>query len=241
MSRKASIRLRTAVALFACLAVAGTLATTGFADPVARSAAAATSSVKKALRLGNSANRKASRALALAKDAQKDAAAAKGQVGPAGPAGPIGERGAQGANGTNGVNGVNGTNGTNGAAGATGATGATGTAGATGATGPSGSVGLWAVIEASSTGATVVRGSAGITATRLGNGVFDVDFGANVTGCAYLATIGSIADETAIPGFVTVEQRTSQPEEVVLRAWKRDTGALEDPGTGYGFHVAAIC
>ena len=129
-------RLRWSIlVLAACIAMAGVLAATGAAEPTAHSAATLAGSVKKALRLGKRANKKATSAVAIAHRAEKAAA----RSGPAGPAGPQGERGLQGTAGANGANGANG---------AVGPTGATGPAGATGATGPQGSVDLWAVIEA---------------------------------------------------------------------------------------------
>ncbi len=217
--------------LVACLAFAGVLAATGVAKPVTQSAASMAASVKKALKLGKSADQKAGRALTIARRAEKTVAAAAGKVGPPGPAGPQGERGVQGAAGSNGANGSDGANG---------ATGTTGPAGATGATGPRGTTDLWAVIEDGNSETTVVRGTA-TEAGQLANGLFYVSFPRDVTNCAYVATVGSVSDGTAtVPRYATVEQRTGIPTDIRLRSIRPD-GNLEDPGSGYGFHVAVLC
>jgi hypothetical protein len=220
--RAPGLRLSIVIAV-ACIAVGGVLATTGAAQPVAHSAATLAGSVKRALKLGKRANRKAKSAVRIARRAEKNAARS-------GPAGPQGERGPQGVAGANGASGTNGTNGTAGAVGAT---------GATGATGPQGVTGLWEVIEATATGSTRVRGPATGTG-RIGNGAFYVSFDQDITGCGYIASVGSISDQTAPGLFATVEQRSGAPNDVLLRSFD-GTGGLVDPGLGNGFHVAVLC
>jgi hypothetical protein len=210
----------------------GVLSATGVAQPAVQSAATLAGNVKKAIKIGKRADRKATSALKIARRAEQ--AAVAGKQGPAGPAGPQGERGAQGVAGTNGSSGSNG---------AAGATGATGAAGATGATGPQGTAGLWAVIEATGSGATSINGTASGQG-RLGNGLFWVSFApTDISDCAYVATVGSISDQSPPPPpalYVTVEQRTGIPTDLRLRSIN-DVGTLTDPGTGFGFHVAVFC
>jgi len=72
----------------------GVLAATGAADPMAQTAASVAKDVKKALRIGKRADRKATNALKTARRAEK--AAVVGSRGPTGPAGSQGDRGPQG-------------------------------------------------------------------------------------------------------------------------------------------------
>jgi hypothetical protein len=211
---KAGVLRLTAIGLIACIAMGGVLAATGAADPVAQTAASVAKNVKKALRISKRADRKATSALKTARRAEK--AAVVGSRGPTGPPGPQGERGSQGSAGTNGLT------------------------GATGATGPQGSVGLWEVFEATGTTASHVRGTASGQG-RLGNGTFYVSFApTDITGCAYLATVGSISDGTPPALYATVEKRTGFPTDLRLRAFDA-TGNLTDPASGNGFHVAVFC
>ena len=220
---KAGLFRLTAIGLIACIAMSGVLAATGAANPMAQTAASVAKSVKQALRIGKRADKKATTALKTARRAEK--AAIAGSRGPAGPAGAQGDRGPQGTAGSDG---------TNGSKGATGAT------GATGVTGPQGSVGLWEVFEATGTTASHVRGTASGQG-RLGNGTFFVSFApTDVSGCAYVATVGSISDGTPPALYATVEQRTGFPTDLRLRAFDA-TGNLTDPGSGNGFHVAVFC
>jgi hypothetical protein len=209
-------RIRWLAAVAACIAVAGTMAATGAAKPAVESAASAAASLKKALKLSKAADKRSKNALKVAKRADKRALAADGKAGPAGP------QGAQGA---------------------VGSPGSSGAAGPTGPTGPQGTTGLWAVIEATNTGASLVRGTA-TGQGRLGNGAFYVSFAPkDVTGCAYMATVGSTSNQEAPPLYATAEQRPAASTDVIVRAWDA-SGSRTDPsgpGTGSGFHVAVIC
>ena len=222
---KAGLLRLTAIALTACIAMGGVLAAIGAADPMAQTAASVAKNVKKALRIGKRADRKATNALKTARRAEK--AAVVGSRGPTGPAGSQGDRGPQGPAGANGTNGTN------------------GTTGATGATGPQGTVGLWEVIQATGTNGTPVRGTAS-GAGRLGNGTFYVSFApTDIGGCAYVANVGSVTDGTPPALYATVEQRTPIPPgspvtDLRLRAFD-GAGNLTDPGSGNGFHVAVFC
>jgi hypothetical protein len=195
----------------ACAVGGGTDAATGFAEPAVESAGSLAGSVRKALKMGRSADRKAGRALSTARRAEK--AAVTGRPGPAGPAGPQGERGAQGP---------------------------AGSAGPAGATGPQGQTPLWEVFEANTASTVHKRGTASGVG-RLGNGLFWVSFAPkDITGCAYVASVGSVNDQPPPALYATVEQRPGQPTDLRVRSFN-DTGGLTDPGTGNGFHVAVYC
>jgi hypothetical protein len=210
--KSGSLRLLSVV-LIACVAAGGVLAGTGAAEPAVESAANLASSVKKALRVGKRADKKARTALATARRAEKAAAGKRG------PAGPQGERA---------------TNGTSGVAGAP------GPAGAAGTTGPQGTTGLWAVIGDTGINATLVRGTASGQG-HPGIGTFYVSFApTDISSCAYIASIGSTTDQTPPALYATVEQRAGFPTDVRLRSFNA-AGAPTDPGTGNGFHVAVIC
>jgi hypothetical protein len=214
-------RIRWIAALLVCV-VAGTMAATGTAKPAVESAANAATNLKKALKLGKSANKRSKNALKIARRAHKRAVA--GNPGPAGPAGPKGDPGAQGGAGGAGTNGTN------------------GTIGATGPTGPQGTTGLWAVIEATGTAANPVPNRGTQTGQgRLGPGAFFVSFApTDVRDCAYIVSVGSITDQDPPDLHATVQQRPGVATDVLLRSFN-NAGTPTDPNSGNGFHVAVIC
>ena len=95
----------------------------------------------------------------------------------------------------------------------------------------------WAVV--SSTG-TVVRhsGSALVTATKLGTGVYEVTFSKDVSGCAYVATIGDTARAAPGPGQISVSGDVDggNPNDVQVRTFDKTGAAADSP-----FHVYASC
>ncbi len=95
----------------------------------------------------------------------------------------------------------------------------------------------WAVV--SSTG-TVVRhsGSALVTAAKLGTGVYEVTFSKDVTGCAYVATIGDTARAAPGPGQIGVSGDVDggNANDVQVRTFDK-TGAAADSA----FHLYASC
>jgi hypothetical protein len=138
--------------------------------------------------------------------------------------------------------------GKDGAVGATGAAGATGTAGAEGKEGAAGDEGLagppgpagdmsWAVVEP---GGVVERSSeTNVTAREVATGNTVVTFGnlAEVTECAYEATIGLASQSaTAFPGFATVV-RSSEDENAVYVETFNEHGTA----AALGFHLAVLC
>lgn len=95
----------------------------------------------------------------------------------------------------------------------------------------------WAVV--SSTG-TVVRhsGSALVTAAKLGTGVYEVTFSKDVSGCAYVATIGDTARAAPGPGQISVSGDVDggNPNDVQVRTFDK-AGAAADSS----FHLYASC
>jgi hypothetical protein len=92
--------------IVACIALTLAITSTGIAQPVLQSAAAAGRGVARALKLSKSANRKSERALTLAQRANEKANSVTGQsqkTGPQGLPGPQGPRGLQGPIGLDGA------------------------------------------------------------------------------------------------------------------------------------------
>jgi hypothetical protein len=155
-----SLRARLTYAnVMASIAVFIALGASGVASPVAHSAASVGKSVKRALKLSKSADKKATKALALAKQANgaKAKGSAPGAAGPSGPAGSAGLRGEQGPIGAIGLTGSPGPTGSPGVAGATGPPGPAGAKGSAGPQGPPGPTGAPGPIGPS--GSTLAHGA----------------------------------------------------------------------------------
>jgi hypothetical protein len=101
--------------------------------------------------------------------------------------------------------------------------------------GGSGSAIRWAVIDPDG---TVSRSGGGIvTATEDSTGTYTVIFNADVTECAYEATIGlSGTTASAFPGFATVVGRAEEPKGVFVQTFN-SAGTLAEKG----FHLAVFC
>lgn len=146
------------------------------------------------------------------------------------------------AQATQGATGATGAAGKEGAAGATGAAGAEGKEGAAGkegSIGPPGQAGemSWAVVEphgvverASETNVTAQETAIGNTLVTFGNL-------AEVTECAYEATIGLAGQSaTAFPGFATVVRSATDKNAVFVETFNEKGVATE-----LGFHLAVFC
>ncbi len=95
----------------------------------------------------------------------------------------------------------------------------------------------WAVVNSS--GSVVRRsGSASITATKLGTGVYEVTFNKDVSGCAYVATIGDAGHVAPSPGQITVagDVDGDNPNDVQVQTFDK-TGTSADSG----FHLYVSC
>jgi hypothetical protein len=132
-----------------------------------------------------------------------------------------------------------GAQGTAGAPGAPGQAGSAGAAGASGARGPAGpgAVVLWAVVSGN---ATLSRaGEAGVSVSRVGEseGTYVVDFGLDVTNCAYEAVLGrSGAESVEDPGFATVVRRAEDTHGVLVQTYNVSGDRVDK-----GFHLAVFC
>ncbi len=130
-----------------------------------------------------------------------------------GTSGPAGRDGAQGARGENGVRGE---------------------AGAEGEVAPPQTT-LWAVVNIK--GELVRGGGATVSATALLEpGAYEVVFNRNVSGCAYIATLGSPEAGSAFAGMVAVATRLGNPDAVFVQ-----TFAEKGKPMAQSFHLAVFC
>jgi hypothetical protein len=131
------------------------------------------------------------------------------------------KRGMRGSQGQQGAQGPQGLPGPPGAQGAPGAPGASATA-------------LWAVINGLD--GTLARGSGVTTSGTIGVGEYVVDFNRNVSGCAYVASLGAV-DTYGGQGYggITVARRPLDPNGVYIRT-------DDNNGTAFrSFHLAVFC
>jgi hypothetical protein len=96
----------------------------------------------------------------------------------------------------------------------------------------------WAVVGADG---TLVRSnsSAGpvtVTHTTVGSGLYEVDFSADVSGCAYEATLGDTGTATPPMGFVGVAGSASSVDGVVVQTSNTSGTAADEP-----FHLYVSC
>lgn len=109
-----------------------------------------------------------------------------------------------------------------------------GPAGPAGATGPAGVVTRhWAVVSPSG---ALARSSGAVTSGRMGLGVYDVIFNANVQGCMYLATEGDAGNIGGNFGFVSVGRRPGNAAGVRVH-----THAPNGSAADRGFHLIVVC
>ncbi len=143
---------------------------------------------------------------------------------------------AQGAQGATGAPGKEGAAGPTGAAGAEGKEGAAGQEGSIGPPGQAGEM-SWAVVEPH--GAVERASETNVTAQEVATGNTLVTFGnlADVTECAYEATIGLAGQSaTAFPGFATVVRSAAHENAVFVETFNEKGVATE-----LGFHLAVFC
>jgi hypothetical protein len=82
---------------------------------------------------------------------------------------------------------------------------------------------------------TFIRGHAA-SSTNLGTGIYQVDFHANVTKCAYVVTLGTTSDGTAAPGYMTVASRAGDVKGVWVQTFDTTGTALNQ-----SFHIVVAC
>ncbi len=135
-------------------------------------------------------------------------------------AGKAGPAGANGANGSAGANGFNGAPGERGAA------------------GPGATV-YWAVVDEK--GEVKRNGTTAATGERLAAGTYVIDFGTDVSQCAYEAAIGRWdSKDTEDPGFATVVGRAGNPDAVFVQTYNSGADSAEDR-VDKNFHLAVYC
>jgi hypothetical protein len=134
-----------------------------------------------------------------------------------------GKAGPAGANGANGVSGKNGSN---------------GSPGERGAAGPGATV-YWAVVDEK--GEVKRHGTTDATSERIATGTYVIDFGTDVSQCAYEAAIGRWeSKDTEDPGFATVVGRNENPNAVLVQTYNA-SAEKADEGVDKNFHLAVYC
>lgn len=124
----------------------------------------------------------------------------------------------------------------NGVPGPAGPAGPPGAPGPAGPPGPAGTGVQFAVVGADG---TLARGSTGVTSQLLDatNGRYQVNFGHDVSACAYTATAGDVAaGALAAPFVVTVATRAGNVNAVFVQTWQTN-----GTGTPVSFHLMVAC
>jgi len=85
--------------------------------------------------------------------------------------------------------------------------------------------------------ANLVRATAGTTLTSLGTGRYDVTFPQNVSGCAYLASVGDPGNALVYNPNGVYTGSASNPDAVYIET-KNTAGGLS---SGIPFHLAVVC
>ena len=95
---------------------------------------------------------------------------------------------------------------------------------------------LWAVVNEDATLARAGQGKTSVVDD--GTGAYEVHFNRDITGCAYVATLGLAgAESSEDPGVVTVVRDASSPDDTVLV----NTHDLDGQFSPRGFHLAVHC
>lgn len=109
-----------------------------------------------------------------------------------------------------------------------------GPAGPQGPAGPAGGVtSRWAVMNASG---SIARSSGTTSAGRLGTGVYEVIFNTDVTGCAFVASVGETGSASPPAGYAETTRRSGNANAVRVET-RSGTAALTDRP----FHLVVAC
>jgi hypothetical protein len=84
--------------------------------------------------------------------------------------------------------------------------------------------------------AALVDQSGGVHVSKINTGTYAVDFGRNVTSCAFSATVGS-PTSSADEGQINVADRSGNANAVFVRTETEDGTANQD----HGFHLVVVC
>ena len=84
---------------------------------------------------------------------------------------------------------------------------------------------------------TLTRGRGAVSASRLGKGVYEVDFNQDVTACGYTASVGLPGSSgVSTPGTVTVVGRSGNADALYIQTFTKRGKVLD-----LGFHVIVQC
>jgi hypothetical protein len=109
-----------------------------------------------------------------------------------------------------------------------------GPAGPQGPAGPAGAVtSRWAVMNASG---SLARSGGTTSAGRLGLGVYEVIFNANVTECAFVASVGETGSGATQTGYAATTRRSGNANGVRVDTRSANGGLADRP-----FHLVVVC
>ena len=95
----------------------------------------------------------------------------------------------------------------------------------------------WAVVNGATGAVSRFSSSAGtVTGSRTSAGLYDVTFAKDVSGCAYVATLGDTGTGTPLVGFINVSSDASDVFSVVVQTF--DSSAVAADGS---FHLNVSC
>jgi hypothetical protein len=83
---------------------------------------------------------------------------------------------------------------------------------------------------------TLARSSGGVTSTNIGDGRYDVDFGRDVSSCAFVAGQGEAEGGGAQGAIVGATDRTGEPNAVFVRTKDADGVETDTP-----FQLVVVC
>lgn len=96
----------------------------------------------------------------------------------------------------------------------------------------------WAVVDGATGSVQRSHSSAGaVTGTRASAGLYDVTFARDVTGCAYVATLGDTGSAAPLVGFINVASDSGDANSVVVQTFDK-TGLIPTDGS---FHLSVSC
>jgi hypothetical protein len=96
----------------------------------------------------------------------------------------------------------------------------------------------WAVVDGATGAVSRSFSSAGtVTSSRTSAGLYDVTFAKDVSGCAYVATLGDTGTGTPLVGFINVSSDSGDVHSVVVQTFDT-TGLVPTDGS---FHLSVSC
>lgn len=103
-----------------------------------------------------------------------------------------------------------------------------------------GSLPNWAKVAGGTTG-TFLAGRGASSSSRVGTGVYQVNFNRSVQGCGWSATLNDDDAGAAASGQITVERASAgDPDSLFVRTFNA-AGAAANTASGDGFTVTVLC